>query len=55
MIWFIIFLTVFTGMAKPIPIFPPPLVKIELGIPTNSPSRLINAPPEFPGLIAASV
>ena len=49
------FLTVLTGIAKPIPILPPPRVKIELGIPTRLPSISMRAPPELPGLIAASV
>ena len=45
----------FTGMAKPIPIDPPLLEKIAVLIPIRLPRVSINAPPEFPGLIAASV
>ena len=33
----------------------PPAERITVLIPTNSPFRLIRAPPEFPGLIDASV
>ena len=33
----------------------PPAERITVLIPTNSPLRLISAPPEFPGLIDASV
>jgi hypothetical protein len=43
------------GMAKPIPTEPPERVKIAVLMPINSPLRLTNAPPELPGLIAASV
>ena len=43
------------GTAKPIPMLPPLWLKIAVLIPTNSPRMLTNAPPEFPGLIAASV
>ena len=42
-------------MAKPIPIEPPEREKIKVLIPTNSPRASTNAPPELPGLIAASV
>ena len=48
-------LTRFTGIAKPIPIEPPLRVKIAVLIPTSAPSRVTRAPPELPGLIAASV
>ncbi len=43
------------GMANPIPTLPPLLDNIAVLIPINSPLRLTNAPPEFPGLIDASV
>ena len=43
------------GIAKPIPFDPPERVKIEVLIPINRPSTSINAPPELPGLIGASV
>ena len=42
------------GMAKPIP-STPSLEILELLMPINSPSAFSNAPPEFPGLMAASV
>ena len=41
-------------MANPIP-STPSLEILELLMPINSPSALISAPPELPGLIAASV
>ena len=43
------------GMAKPIPIFPPPGARIAVLIPTSSPRRLTRGPPELPGLMEASV
>ena len=43
------------GIAKPIPLDPPDLVKIEVLIPINVPCMSISAPPEFPGLMGASV
>jgi hypothetical protein len=43
------------GMAKPIPTEPPERVKIAVLMPTSWPCRLTSAPPEFPGLMAASV
>jgi hypothetical protein len=43
------------GMAKPSPIDPPPLVKMEDASPITSPDALASGPPEFPGLMAASV
>ena len=42
-------------MLKPTPSLPPPLEAIELLIPMTSPFMLTSGPPEFPGLIAASV
>ena len=50
--------TVFTmseGMAKPIPIEPPVREKIAVLMPISAPSRSTSAPPELPGLMAASV
>jgi len=44
-----------TGIANPIPSEPPPLVEIETLTPISSPFILTRAPPELPGLIAASV
>ena len=41
-----------TGIAKPI-VFAPPTIAVL--IPISSPRTLQSAPPEFPGLIAASV
>ncbi len=48
-------MTRLTGIAKPMPIEPPPRVKIAVLMPTSRPSRVTSAPPELPGLIAASV
>jgi hypothetical protein len=43
------------GMAKPRPIEPPLGEKIELLTPITSPAAFTRGPPEFPGLMAASV
>src|ERR1051326_3589872 len=43
------------GIAKPSPIEPPLFVKMNVLTPITSPSAFTSAPPEFPGLIAASV
>ena len=48
-------LTVFTGMAKPMPEEAPLGLYIAVFTPTNCPNELSKGPPEFPGLIAASV
>src|SRR5207244_1078658 len=49
-------LAVDTGMAKPMPIEPPARdEKIAVLTPTRLPVASISGPPEFPGLIAASV
>ncbi len=42
-------------MAKPMPLFPPPRERIAELIPTKYPRLSTKAPPEFPGLIEASV
>mmetsp|Transcript_2689 Transcript_2689/g.3605 ORF Transcript_2689/g.3605 Transcript_2689/m.3605 type:complete len:214 (-) Transcript_2689:398-1039(-) len=43
-------------MAKPMPMFPrPPFPKIAVFTPIKRPDESIRGPPEFPGLIAASV
>ena len=47
--------TVETGTAKPMPMFPPLVVKIEVLMPMISPEVFSSGPPELPGLIAASV
>ena len=47
--------TMLDGMAKPMPIEPPLRLKIAVLMPTSWPVMLISAPPELPGLIAASV
>ncbi len=47
--------TMFEGMAKPMPIEPPVRVKIAVLMPMSLPSRVTSAPPELPGLMAASV
>ena len=43
------------GMLKPTPSLPPPLERIAMLIPMISPFIFTSGPPEFPGLIAASV
>ena len=43
------------GIAKPIPTLPPAGATMAVLIPTSSPFRFTSAPPEFPGLIEASV
>jgi hypothetical protein len=47
--------TMFTGMAKPMPCEPPEREKIAVLMPASRPLRSTSAPPELPGLIAASV
>jgi hypothetical protein len=42
-------------MAKPMPIEPPERLRIAVFTPTSRPSMSTSAPPELPGLIAASV
>ena len=44
-----------TGIAKPMPSEPPDCEKIVLLIPIRLPAMSTSAPPELPGLIAASV
>ena len=48
-------LTMLAGMAKPMPCEPPEREKIAVLIPTRRPPRSTSAPPELPGLMAASV
>jgi hypothetical protein len=43
------------GIAKPTPCDPPDREKIAVLIPISFPVRSTSAPPEFPGLMAASV
>ena len=43
------------GMAKPTPTLPPVGLAMAVLIPTSSPLILTSAPPEFPGLMGASV
>ena len=43
------------GIAKPTPSEPPDNVAIDVFIPTSLPFELINAPPELPLFIEASV
>jgi len=43
------------GIANPTPTEPPLGVRMLLLTPTTSPSAFASGPPEFPGLIAASV
>ncbi len=47
--------TMLAGMAKPMPIDPPPREKIAVLMPTSLPDISTKAPPELPGLMAASV
>ena len=47
--------TMFDGMAKPMPIEPPLREKMAVLMPTSRPSMSTSAPPELPGLMAASV
>ena len=47
--------TMLAGMANPIPMEPPDREKIAVFTPTNRPSMVTSAPPELPGLMAASV
>ncbi len=42
-------------MAKPMPCEPPELEKIAVLMPTTRPAMSTSAPPELPGLMAASV
>jgi hypothetical protein len=46
---------VLTGIAKPMPRLPPVLEKIAVLMPSRLPATSTSAPPELPGLIAASV
>jgi hypothetical protein len=48
-------LAILAGMAKPMPTEPPELEKMAVLMPTSRPERSTNAPPELPGLMAASV
>ena len=47
--------TMLTGIAKPMPCEPPEREKIAVLTPISRPARSTSAPPELPGLIAASV
>src|SRR5262249_28962790 len=47
--------TILAGMAKPMPCEPPEREKIAVLTPTRRPLRSTSAPPELPGLMAASV
>jgi hypothetical protein len=47
--------TMLEGMAKPMPCEPPEREKIAVLMPTSRPAMSTSAPPELPGLIAASV
>jgi hypothetical protein len=47
--------TMLAGMAKPMPCEPPEREKIAVLMPASRPVMSTNAPPELPGLIAASV
>ena len=47
--------TMLDGMAKPMPCEPPLCEKIAVLMPTSRPSMSTSAPPELPGLMAASV
>jgi hypothetical protein len=47
--------TMLAGIAKPMPCEPPEREKIAVLMPTRRPARSTSAPPELPGLMAASV
>jgi hypothetical protein len=47
--------TMLTGMAKPMPFDPPEREKIAVLMPIRRPFMSTSAPPELPGLMAASV
>ena len=47
--------TMFAGIANPIPCEPPEREKMAVLMPTSRPPRSTSAPPELPGLMAASV
>ena len=47
--------TTLLGIANPSPSFPPDCDRIKVFTPTTSPSTFTSGPPEFPGLIGASV
>ncbi|MNV91851.1 hypothetical protein D3C71_1863930 [compost metagenome] len=55
MIDFITSIASFTGIANPMPWEPPDLEKIAVLMPVRLPMASTSAPPELPGLIAASV
>ncbi|KJU82530.1 hypothetical protein MBAV_005276 [Candidatus Magnetobacterium bavaricum] len=48
-------LAMLVGMAKPMPWYPPLVENMAVLIPTSSPLMLTRAPPELPGLMAASI
>jgi hypothetical protein len=48
-------LAIEVGMANPMPWLPPVRLRIAVLMPTSSPRMLTSAPPELPGLMAASV
>ena len=47
--------TMLDGIAKPMPWLPPEREKIAVLMPTSRPPMSTRAPPELPGLMAASV
>ena len=47
--------TMLAGIAKPMPCEPPEREKIAVLMPTSLPAMSTSAPPELPGLMAASV
>ena len=55
MSWSMMAFAMLAGMANPMPTLPPLGARIAVLRPTSSPRRLTRAPPEFPGLIEASV
>jgi hypothetical protein len=48
-------LAMLDGIENPIPTLPPERERMALLMPTTSPDMLTSGPPEFPGLMAASV
>ena len=53
--WGITFLSRFTGTAKPTPMLVPVVLLMAVLTPMTSPCASNSGPPEFPGLMAASV
>ena len=55
MIWSVVAFAICAGMAKPAPAKEPEFEMMKVLMPISSPCAFTSAPPELPGLIAASV